>query len=347
MDGFDPYRKWLGIPPQEQPPNHYRLLGIGLFESDFDVISNASDRADVPRPHLPVGALRRDRPVYPQRTVGGPGVPARSAAEGGIRPLAPADDGDGGGGADDGHATGHGPQPAPAAPPAGPAAAAPEWSWSAGTPPAPAPSPPSPPPAPAPWANPACAAGRAGPRPIVVPPAPGRAKPAEDDFLASVSAPTAHHGHAGYHKKKSSAQAMGIGIALAAFSVVFVAIILACLLSQSGNSSNDDDAMFGPGRFVERHVPGPRISSETKSDRVVERTVEHPVRTGRAVAGAGPARRGILRRYPGHSQCGSLAPVVPARNPQPRRRPTPLRPTPRRPPAASPTRPSRQGSIRT
>ncbi len=44
MDGFDPYRKWLGIPPQEQPPNHYRLLGIGLFETDFDVISNASDR---------------------------------------------------------------------------------------------------------------------------------------------------------------------------------------------------------------------------------------------------------------------------------------------------------------
>jgi len=41
---FDAYRKWLGIPPQEQPPNHYRLLGIGLFESDPDVISNAADR---------------------------------------------------------------------------------------------------------------------------------------------------------------------------------------------------------------------------------------------------------------------------------------------------------------
>ena len=44
MAGFDPYRKWLGIPPNEQPPNHYRLLGIGLFESDPDVIPNASDR---------------------------------------------------------------------------------------------------------------------------------------------------------------------------------------------------------------------------------------------------------------------------------------------------------------
>ena len=41
--GFDPYRKWLGIPPRDQPPNHYRLLGIELFESDPDVISNAAD----------------------------------------------------------------------------------------------------------------------------------------------------------------------------------------------------------------------------------------------------------------------------------------------------------------
>jgi len=44
MATFDPYRKWLGIPPAEQPPNHYGLLGIGLFESDPDVISNAADR---------------------------------------------------------------------------------------------------------------------------------------------------------------------------------------------------------------------------------------------------------------------------------------------------------------
>jgi len=38
---FDPYRKWLGIPAEEQPPNHYRLLGIGLFENDQDVIKSA------------------------------------------------------------------------------------------------------------------------------------------------------------------------------------------------------------------------------------------------------------------------------------------------------------------
>ena len=33
---FDPYRKWLGIPPKDQPPNHYRLLGLELFETDPD-----------------------------------------------------------------------------------------------------------------------------------------------------------------------------------------------------------------------------------------------------------------------------------------------------------------------
>jgi len=40
---FDPYLKWLGIRPKDQPPHHYRLLGIDLFESDPDVISNAAD----------------------------------------------------------------------------------------------------------------------------------------------------------------------------------------------------------------------------------------------------------------------------------------------------------------
>lgn len=40
---FDPYRKWLGIPAQDLPPHHYRLLGIEPFESDQDVICNAAD----------------------------------------------------------------------------------------------------------------------------------------------------------------------------------------------------------------------------------------------------------------------------------------------------------------
>lgn len=41
---FDPYHTWLGIPANEQPPNHYRLLGLRLFEPDPDVIQNAMDQ---------------------------------------------------------------------------------------------------------------------------------------------------------------------------------------------------------------------------------------------------------------------------------------------------------------
>jgi hypothetical protein len=41
---FDPYHIWLGIPPAEQPADHYRLLGISRFESNLDVIANAADQ---------------------------------------------------------------------------------------------------------------------------------------------------------------------------------------------------------------------------------------------------------------------------------------------------------------
>jgi hypothetical protein len=41
---FDPYHKWLGIPPKDQPPTHYRLLGIEVFEADPDVIESAADQ---------------------------------------------------------------------------------------------------------------------------------------------------------------------------------------------------------------------------------------------------------------------------------------------------------------
>jgi hypothetical protein len=43
-DTFNGYHVWLGIPPNEQPPNHYRLLGIAAFETDLDVIDHAADR---------------------------------------------------------------------------------------------------------------------------------------------------------------------------------------------------------------------------------------------------------------------------------------------------------------
>src|SRR5262245_37397351 len=43
-DPFDPYHKWLGIRDAERPPNHYRLLGLELFEDDLDVIDDAAQR---------------------------------------------------------------------------------------------------------------------------------------------------------------------------------------------------------------------------------------------------------------------------------------------------------------
>lgn len=44
MEDYDAYHLWLGIPPDEQPPSHYRLLGVKLFEQNIEVIRNAADR---------------------------------------------------------------------------------------------------------------------------------------------------------------------------------------------------------------------------------------------------------------------------------------------------------------
>ncbi len=41
---FDPYHKWLGIPPKDQPANHYRLLGVEKYETDREVIDAAANR---------------------------------------------------------------------------------------------------------------------------------------------------------------------------------------------------------------------------------------------------------------------------------------------------------------
>jgi hypothetical protein len=41
---IDFLHKWLGIPADEQPPNHYRLLGLRVFEDDPEVIDAAADK---------------------------------------------------------------------------------------------------------------------------------------------------------------------------------------------------------------------------------------------------------------------------------------------------------------
>ena len=39
---FDPYWEWLEIPPEDQPPSYYRLLGIDEFEQDLVAIDSAA-----------------------------------------------------------------------------------------------------------------------------------------------------------------------------------------------------------------------------------------------------------------------------------------------------------------
>ena len=43
-ESFDPYLKWLGIRTSGRRVNHYRLLGLDLYEADVDVIANAAGR---------------------------------------------------------------------------------------------------------------------------------------------------------------------------------------------------------------------------------------------------------------------------------------------------------------
>ena len=43
-DNFNPYHKWLGIPVERQPADHYRLLGLELGECDPDVITHAAEQ---------------------------------------------------------------------------------------------------------------------------------------------------------------------------------------------------------------------------------------------------------------------------------------------------------------
>ncbi|MEK6237685.1 MAG: hypothetical protein N2C14_23500 [Planctomycetales bacterium] len=57
---FDPYHVWLSIPPEEQPPDHYRLLGLSQFETDPDVIESAADRQTVHVRSFQMGARGSD-----------------------------------------------------------------------------------------------------------------------------------------------------------------------------------------------------------------------------------------------------------------------------------------------
>ena len=44
---FDPYHIWLGIPPEDHPPSHYRLLAIPELESNPDVIDAGAEQRTI------------------------------------------------------------------------------------------------------------------------------------------------------------------------------------------------------------------------------------------------------------------------------------------------------------
>ena len=48
---FDPYHRWLGIPPKHQPPDYYRLLALERYEDDEPVKLSHVIESSLP-PHL-------------------------------------------------------------------------------------------------------------------------------------------------------------------------------------------------------------------------------------------------------------------------------------------------------
>ena len=54
-EAFDPYYEWLSIPPEEQPANFYRLLGVKGMEANLNVIGSAADRQMSHVRHSPAG----------------------------------------------------------------------------------------------------------------------------------------------------------------------------------------------------------------------------------------------------------------------------------------------------
>ena len=70
---FDPYREWLDIPPDEQPPHYYRLLGLAPFEADPQNIRAVAERQIVRVSTQRLGAVggrtARCRMSWPPRAI--------------------------------------------------------------------------------------------------------------------------------------------------------------------------------------------------------------------------------------------------------------------------------------
>ena len=58
--GFDPYREWLHISADGNPPNHYELLGVPVFERSGKLLHEAYRRRHAVLRQYEVGKRQGD-----------------------------------------------------------------------------------------------------------------------------------------------------------------------------------------------------------------------------------------------------------------------------------------------
>jgi hypothetical protein len=324
-EAFDPYYKWLGIPPKDQPPHHYRLLAIELFESDREVIDAAANRLMAYLKVLATG----DDVAHSQRLLNEVAAARRCLLDPQEKAVYDARlSGPGGG--------------APAA------AAASRKSFSAGKPPAPQTPRPSAavrpaPSAPMPTAQLAKHAAAT----------PAGQSAADFDFLDSPEQSRPATGHSGRHtvRKRTGADqnltlwlAIGGGIAF-----VFLAGLVA-VLSQSGPSSprrshgtmasrTKDRSPDGDEAFSSRSAARAERDDDTSSAVIPPAAVPLPANVQPPVPGAVHPLAANTKTEPPHSPAAAAAPpksatppAKPAAKPAPKAAPK-LEPKPEPKPA--------------
>ena len=162
-------------------------------------------------------------------------------------------------------------------------------------------------------------------------PAPGDAA---GDFLATVSAPISHHGHATGHHKKKSDESLGTAIALVALSFIVVLGFLAFYLGQPTPPSDPggaDQPLIGPGQqviHVRKLVP---VEGDTNTDRPAERPADAASRSRRQTCRDAPTPPKAQEEFGGDSygdipvapNVDRSAPVIPQPNPGVQPKPAP------------------------
>ena len=279
---------------QEQPPNHYRLLGIGLFESDAEVISNAADRQMFHVRNFQSGAFAEIAQFILNELAAARvcllDPPRKAEYDRWLQQMLPVQHGAGAASDGDGHAAGAVPQYAAAA------AGAPSADWSlVGTdcacngPHAAS--------RPAPWANPVAGGGHGRHRRSAAHrgTAPQARRPAGGDFFAAVRShhpPWARHGH---HRRRIRCRPWPLGSP--GWSVVrrrsrLPGGFYVCQ-SEPPSDPAGADPLFGPGTTSSKYGPVPAAGhTDTDEPACREHAAEHPVQQAAvhsaAATAAGP-----------------------------------------------------------